>query len=343
VHPIESIFSKREDAWEAKMSDIRGRDFISLSDFTKEELELILETGFDLKRKRRRGESHPLLFGKTLGMIFQQPSTRTRISFETAMTHLGGHAQYYSPETLQLVHQESWADTAQVMSRYLDGIMIRNYLIGSYGEGRRVQRLMAEHASVPIINGADDEGHPCQIMADLMTIMERFGPAYREKKVVMTWAYSDRVKTIGQVHDMATAAALLGMNLTLAFPEKYQPDSKYMDRAMTLAQKTGARIHQIHSLDEATKGAHVIYVKSYGSLSMEKGKDLEYRKKLQEKWRVEKRHFEIADNAAIFMHALPAAREIEATNDVYDGPMSVIFDQAENRLHAQKSILSLVM
>jgi ornithine carbamoyltransferase len=328
---------------EANMTDIRGKDFISLGDFTKEELELILETGFDLKRKRRRGEPHPLLSGKTLGMLFQQPSTRTRISFETAMTHLGGHAQYYSPENLQLVHQESWEDTAEVMSRYVEGIMIRNYLIGSYGEGRRVQRLMAEHASVPIINGADDEGHPCQIMADLMTIIERFGSAYKEKKVVMTWAYSDRVKTIGQVHDMTSAAALLGMNLTLSFPEGYEPDAKYMEHALMIGRKTGARITQVHNLDEAAKGAHVIYVKSYGSLSMEKEKDLEYRKKLRDKWRVETRHFGIADPAAIFMHALPAAREIEATNQVYDGPMSAIFDQAENRLHAQKSVLSLVM
>lgn len=325
------------------MGHMKGRDFISLADFSTEELEMIIETAFDLKRKTRRREPHLLLQHKTLGMIFMQPSTRTRISFEAAMTQLGGHAQYYSPETLQLVHQESWADTAQVMSRYLDGIMIRNYLIGSYGEGRKVQRWVAENASVPIINGADDEGHPCQIMADLMTIIERFGPAYKEKRVVMTWAYSDRVKTIGQVHDMMEASALLGMNLTLCFPEGYEPDSKYMTHALKVAERTGANLHTSHDLEDAVKGAHVIYVKSYGSLSMEKEKDLEYRKAFKDKWRIERRHFGKADRNAIFMHALPAARGIEATDEVYDGPMSVIFDEAENRLHAQKAVLSLIM
>ncbi|MFX0092770.1 MAG: ornithine carbamoyltransferase [Candidatus Hodarchaeota archaeon] len=325
------------------MKSIRGKDFITLADYSKEEIEVIIETAFDLKRKTKYGEPHPLLPNKTLGMLFMQPSTRTRISFETGMTQLGGHAQYYSPENLQLVHKESWSDTAEVMSRYVDGIMIRNYLIGSYGEGRQIQRLMAEHSSVPIINGADDEGHPCQIMADLMTIIERFGPAYKEKKVVMSWVYSDRTKTIGQMHDMTIAAALLGMNLTLCFPKGYELDSKYMSHALKIAEKSGASIEQVDNLNEAAKGAHVIYAKSYGSLSMQESEDLKYRKPLKDEWRVGRKHFDLAEKNAIFMHSLPAAREVEATNEVYDGPMSVIYDQAGNRLHAQKGIMALIM
>lgn len=325
------------------MNNIRGKDFISLLDYSRDELEMILETAFDLKRKAKRGEPHHLLPGKTLGMIFMQPSTRTRIAFETAMTQLGGHAQYYSPDHLQLVHKESWTDTAKVMSRYLDGIMIRNYLIGSYGEGRKIQRVVAENASIPVINGADDEGHPCQIMADLMTIIERFGPAYREKKIVMSWVYSDRVKTIGQVHDMAAAAAILGINLTLCFPKGYAPDPKYMDQVSRISEKTGATLDVSHHLEDAVQRAHVIYAKSYGSLSMGESEDLTVRRQFKEEWRITTRHFDLADKGAIFMHALPAAREMEATHEVYDGPMSVIFDQAENRLHSQKAILSLIL
>jgi ornithine carbamoyltransferase len=229
------------------------------------------------------------------------------------------------------------------MSRYLDGIMIRNYLIGAYGEARRAQMLMAEYASVPIINGADDEGHPCQIMADLMTIIERFGLVYKEKKIVMSWVYSDRVKTIGQMHSMTTAAAILGMNLTLCYPKGYELDQKYMTHALKVAERTGATISVVDNLKDAAEGASVIYAKSYGSLSMEEKEDLEYRKQHKDQWRIETKLFDIAEKDTIFMHALPAAREIEATNDVYDGPMSVIFDQAENRLHSQKAILALIM
>lgn len=323
-------------------SNLKGRDFISLMDLTGEELETLIRQALDLKAILARGERHEFLYGKTLGMIFANPSTRTRVSFETGMTQLGGHAQYYTTADLQTAHKETWQDTALVLSRYIDGIVIRIYGLPRPGQCREIVRLLAESASVPVINALDDMEHPCQALADIMTIREKFGEEFRKRKVVMSWAYSDRVKSAGVPHAMTAAAALLGMNLTLAFPEGYDLHEEYMDFFSRESKKSGATLTVTHDLDEAASGASVIYAKSWGSFQMKKEKDEKYREKFRD-WCIASKHFEKAVADAIYMHCLPADRKQEVTDEVIDGPHSVVYDEAENRLHTEKGVLVSLM
>ena len=322
---------------------MRGKHFVTLLDYSREEIETILETGFDLKRKLARREPHPLLSGKTLGMLFCNPSTRTRISFETGMTQLGGHAQFYAPEHLAMKHNETWEDTARVMSRYLDGIMLRVYALPRYGMAREIMMKVANNATVPVINGIDDKEHPCQVMADTMTMIEKLGPDYRRKKVAMVWVCSQRGRSPGIPHDMAIVAGALGMNLTLAYPdERYDLDEEFMAYARKLTQKSGANIEIVHDFNKGVKDADIIYAKSWGGLKMEVEEDSACRESFRD-WRLAGKHFESAGPDAMFMHALPVERNREVMDEVVDGPMSIVYDQAENRLHAQKAVMALIM
>ncbi len=323
---------------------LKNRDFISLMDFNKEELETILDVAFNLKRKLALGEPHDnLLKNKTLAMIFANPSTRTRTSFEAAMTQLGGHAQFHTPEVMQIAHHETWIDTARVLDRYVDGIMIRMYGLEKYGQAREILKLMSANANIPLFNALDDKEHPFQIMADIMTMIEKLGPNWKSKKIVLSWAYSERVKSAGVPQTMAIAASLLGMNLTLAYPEKYDVDPEYMSFANNAAEKSGAKINVVHDVFDAAKDADVIYAKSWGSFLMTKEEDTEYRKQFKENWKISRKHFDLAKKQAIFMHCLPADRNLEVTDEIIDGPMSVVYDEAENRLHTEKAILALSM
>lgn len=322
---------------------MKGKHFVSLMDYSREEIETILETGFDLKKKLARGEPHPLLTGKTLGMLFLNPSTRTRISFETGMTQLGGHAQFYDPDHLALHHHESWEDTARVISRYLDGIMLRVYGLPHYGDARKIMMTVSNNATVPVINGVDDKEHPCQVMADTMTIIEKLGPDYRQKKVALVWVCSQRGRSPGVPHDMAIVAGLLGMNLTLSYPdERYALDEEYMAYARSLSKKYGGTIEIVHDFNRAVTDADIIYAKGWGSLQMGVEEDLSYRESFRD-WCLAKKHFDLATPNAMFMHALPVERNREVRDEVVDGPMSIVYDQAENRLHAQKAVMTLVM
>jgi len=322
---------------------MRGKHFVSLLDYSREEIETILETGLDLKRKLARGEPHPLLAGKTLGMLFANPSTRTRISFETGMTQLGGHAQFYDPAHLAMQHGETWEDTARVISRYVDGIMLRVYALPRYGEARKIMTAFANSATVPVINGVDDQEHPCQVMADTMTIIEKLGPDYREKKVALVWVCSKRGRSPGIPHDMAIVSGSLGMNLTICYPdERYDLDEKYLSEARSRSEKYGGTIEIVHDFNEAARDADIIYAKGWGGLRMTVEEDLSYRESFRE-WCLTKKHFDLAAPNAMFMHALPVERTREAMDEVVDGTMSIIYDQAENRLHVQKAVMSLIM
>jgi ornithine carbamoyltransferase len=259
------------------------------------------------------------------------------------MTQLGGHAQFHTPEVMQIAHHETWIDTARVMDRYTDGIMIRMYGLEKYGQAREILRVMADNAEIPIFNALDDKEHPCQIMADIMTMMEKLGPDWKKKKIVMSWAYSERVKSAGVPQTMAIAASLLGMNLTLTYPEKYDVDPDYMAFAKKEAEKSGAKIEVVHDIYAASKGADIIYAKSWGSFLMNQEEDKEYRKQFKEDWKISKKHFDLANKKAIFMHCLPADRNLEVTDEIIDGPRSVVYDEAENRLHTEKAILALTM
>jgi len=312
-------------------------------DYSREELETILDVSLDLKRKLAMGEEAELLKNKTLAMVFANPSTRTRTSFEAAMTQLGGHAQFHTPQVMQIAHHETWIDTARVLDRYVEGIMIRMYGLEKYGMARDILNVMAEAADIPVFNALDDKEHPFQIMADIMTMIEKLGPNWREKKVVMSWAYSERVKSAGVPQTMAVAASLLGMNLTFAYPKKYDVDPEYMAFANKAAEQSGAKINVVNDVFEASKDADVIYAKSWGSFLMKPEEDQEYRKQFKDDWCISKKHFDLANKQAIFMHCLPADRNFEVTDEIIDGPMSVVYDEAENRLHTEKAILALSM
>jgi ornithine carbamoyltransferase len=331
-------------------TNLRGRHFVSLKDYSRDDLETILNVGFDLKARLAMGERPHLLADKVLGMLFCYVSTRTRVGFETAMDHLGGHAQYYSPEQLQLgAGRDTWVDTAHVLSRYLDGIMIRLVKVPGvwdlkYGEGHNILKILASHSRVPVINACDDQEHPCQVMADLMTLREKFGhEGYKKKKVSLVWVCSTKgLAPTGIPHDMALVAGKLGMKLTLAYPEGFDLDKQYIDEGMKLAKESDGTIEIVHDINEAVKDASAIYAKGWGAPFMSTEEDAQRRKSLNH-WRIEKKHLDIAAEDVAFMNAMPLEREIDATSEVVDGPRSIIYDQAENRLHAQKAILSLIM
>jgi ornithine carbamoyltransferase len=322
---------------------MRGKSFVSLMDYSREELETILDTGFDMKKMLARGQEHEVLKRKSLGMIFTKPSTRTRVSFETAMTQLGGHAQYYTPDTMQIAHKETWEDTGRILSRYLDGIMIRVYDLERYGLAREIVDALSKNSKVPVINGLDDKEHPCQVMADVMTFIEKLGADWKKRKIVMSWAYSPRSKSPGVPQAMLIAASLLGMDLTLCYPEKYELDTNYMAFAKKAYETSGGRLEIQNDIYHACKDADIIYAKSWGSLTLPKDQDSKNRERYKKDWCIGQSHFALASKAACYMHPLPADRGEEVMDEIIDGPMSVVYDQGENRLHVQKAILSLLL
>ena len=330
---------------------LKGKHFISLKDYSKEELDRILDLAFDLKRKLYAGEPHLLLAGKCLGMLFCSPSLRTRVAFERGITQLGGTAQYYAPDQLHIVKggriSESWEDTARVLSRYIDGLMVRLYTISGYrpleyGEAHDIMKTLAASAGIPVINGIDDMEHPTQVMADIMTLREKFGHEYKKKKVTIFWVYNPRGIPPGIPHSLLAAGGKLGMRLTFAHPEGYDLDPNYLNESRRIAKQAGGSIEILNNIDEAVKDADVIYAKGWKAIGKTPDEDLEMRASLKH-WRVEKKHFDKAATDAIFMHAMPIEREVEVTNEVIDSPRSVIYDQAENRLHVVKAIMALTM
>jgi ornithine carbamoyltransferase len=321
-------------------SCLKGRDFLGLKDFSCEELEGLLALADAMKNGRDQTRD---LQDKTLGMLFTVASTRTRISFQVAARHLGGHAELYSPTELQLSNNESLIDTAEVMSRFLDGIVVRLYDMSAYGKGRESLELIAQHSRVPVINALDDKEHPCQVLADVLTMQEKLGPDFRRKKVVLTWAYAKRQKSPGVTHSLMMAASRLGMNLTIAFPEGFEPDEEYTLNAREAARSSGATVEFVHDLNEAAEGADIIYAKSWRSLTSTTDEDRALREQHREAWRVSPSHFDRANSGALFMDCMPLIRGDEATAEVVDGPQSVRYDEAENRLHVQKALLSCLL
>ncbi|MGI2329733.1 ornithine carbamoyltransferase [Planococcus sp. YIM B11945] len=294
---------------------------LSLKDYTPEEIFGLLSLAAELKKPENK--YLPLLQGKVLGMIFEKSSTRTRVSFEAGMLQLGGHAMYLSTRDIQMGRGETIADTARVLSGYLDGIMIRTF------HQSTVQEL-ADHSSIPVINGLTDEFHPCQVLADLLTIHEHFG-SFKGKKL----AY------IGDGNNMANSlmigAAKAGMDIVVAAPAAYEPAPEMIALAQRIAAETGANIYVTADPVEAVTGCDVIYTDVWASMGQEQEalERLEHFKSFQ----VNGQLAQHANPNFIFMHCLPAHREEEVTAEVLEGPHSVVFQQAENRLHAQKALL----
>ncbi|MBX6353691.1 MAG: ornithine carbamoyltransferase [Thermoflavifilum sp.] len=306
---------------------LRGRDFLDFSDYTPEELDALLRLAMVLKEAQKTGFAHALLPGKTLGLIFDKASTRTRVSFEVGMLQLGGHALYLPSGSTQMGRGEPIADTARVLSRYVDAIMIRTF-------GHAIVQELAEHATVPVINGLTDEHHPCQVLADALTIWEHKG----ELRGV-TVAY------VGDGNNMAHSwlqlAPKLGMNIRVACPSGYLPLPPIVEEAKRAAVQNRTQVLVTTDPLRAVEGADVIYTDVWASMGDEA--EAEERKAIFQPYQV---NDELASYAApdyVFMHCLPAHRGEEVTADVIDGPHSIIFDQAENRLHAQKAILAALL
>ena len=304
-----------------------GRDFLSIQEWSTEELEQVLDLAADLKEKQQRREAHPILRGKTLGMIFQKSSTRTRVSFEVGMWQLGGQALFLSANDLQIGRGEPVKDTARVLSRYLDGIMIRTF---SHAE---VEELAA-YADIPVINGLTDRLHPCQAMADLLTIREHKGSL---KGLKMAYIGDGN----NMVHSLMHGCAKFGMDISVATPTAYEPNAGIVAAAKQVAQNTGSRIELTQDVLEAAAGADVLYTDVWASMGMES--EQVARQAVFKNYQINQQVLAAADKKAIVLHCLPAHRGEEITEDVLEGPQSVVFDEAENRLHVQKAVMALVM
>ncbi|MGB9749377.1 MAG: N-acetylornithine carbamoyltransferase [Caldisericia bacterium] len=346
-----------------KTESFRGRDWITDLEFTKEELETILEVAWDLKKKRATGEPHELLKGKTLFMIFYNQSLRTRNSFEAGMHQLGGHAHDLNPKQIytpalpgrEIAYStERVSDVARVLSRMGEGIAIRCYgepVDWIYGEANRMIREFAHWADIPVINMEDDMYHPCQAMADIMTIIEKKGRDLRGKKFVMSWAYSPSVeKPLAVPQSAITVASKFGLNITLAHPVGLELDPNVIDAVKENVRRYGGSFEIVNDMKEAFKDADIVYPKAWTSkhfIPPEAPKpELDKTQELfdnNKHWKTTKEMMKLAKEDAIYMHCLPADRGYEVDDDVMDGPQSVIFDEAENRLHAQKAIMALLM
>ncbi|MDD5657008.1 MAG: ornithine carbamoyltransferase [Elusimicrobia bacterium] len=303
------------------------KDLTSLSDVTKAELEAWFELAGRLKKELKAGKTHHLLAGKNLAMIFQKSSTRTRVSFEIAMRQLGGGGLYLSGNELQLGRGETIADTAQVLSRYCDGIMARVYAHSDIA-------TLAKHASVPVINGLSDFSHPCQAVADYLTVLEHKG-----RLQGLTLAYVGDGNNVA--HSLLYGGAKLGVSVTIVCPKGYEPQKAVVDRAESDGRQTGARVLVTNDVS-AVKGADVVYTDVWASMGQEK--EHEERVRIFKPYQVNDRLMAMTGkNDALFMHCLPAHRGEEVTDEVVDSPNSVVFDEAENRLHAQKAILVSLM
>lgn len=309
------------------MATLRGRHFLSIGDFTYQEINQVLRTAEILKLQQKRGETHDLLRGKTLAMIFEKSSTRTRVSFETGMYQLGGHALFLSSNDLQLGRGETIEDTAKVLSGYVDGIMARTFLHQTVVD-------LARFGSVPVINGLSDLEHPCQIVGDFLTIIEEKG-----KLAGLKVAY------IGDGNNVANSllwgAVSMGMHAAIACPEGYEPDKKIMAKAKEAAKKNGVTVEIVADPKKAVRNADVLYTDVWTSMGQEKEK--EKRLKAFKGYQINKELLSLANKDAIVLHCLPAHRGEEISAEVMDGPQSRVFQEAENRLHAQKAIMALIM
>jgi len=304
-----------------------GKSFLSIHDFTTEQIMRVMDLAALLKAEQKAGVPHPILKGKTLGMIFMKPSTRTRISFEVAIWQLGGYGLFLSANDLQLKRGETIADTARVLSRYLDGIMIRTFAHSDVIE-------LAREGSIPIINGLTDLLHPCQVMADLLTGIEKFGDLAGRKL-----AYIGDGNNM--VHSLMYGGAKVGMHVTCACPAGYEPDPEVVAAARADGAATGARMDIVRDPKEAVRGADILYTDVWASM----GQEAEYEKRVRDfkGYQINAELVSMANPDCIVMHCLPAHRGDEITDDAADGRHSVLWDEAENRLHAQKAILALTM
>jgi len=307
--------------------NMKGKSLISINDLTLDEMNAIFDLSADLKKKLKEGVPHKYLEGQTLGMIFSKPSTRTRVSFETGIYQLGGIGMYFGPTDLQLKKSENIHDTSKVLSRYLSGIMIRTFAHQDVID-------LAKYASIPIINGLTDLLHPCQVLADLFTILEKKG-----KLKGLKLAYIGDGNNMA--HSLLHGCSKVGMNISVASPKAYKPKEEIVNNALRNAKVMNSKVEILDSPEEAVKDADIIYTDVWASMGQE-SETLE-RKKIFAQYQVNEKLVKNAKEDYLFLHCLPAHRGEEVVNEVIDSPNSVVFDEAENRLHVQKAIMVMLM
>jgi len=320
---------------------LRGRDVIDLQEWTKDEIATLLDVAFELKRDRALGRPHPYLRDKVLAMLFFFPSTRTRASFEAGMAQLGGHAQFIESRTTQIAHGDTAKEIGEILGRYNDGIAIRHV---DWRQGNGYLREVAEASRVPVLNMQCDVYHPHQALADLMTIIERLGDP-RGRTATISWAYaSSYQKPISVPQSLALLLPRFGMNVRLVHPPEFMLMPEIVEQAQENARRARAGFEILHDFDAGIRGTDVVYAKSWGALlttpdEAEGAKIIDSYKS----WITDEPRMATAGPDAIFMHPLPADRNVEVTDAVIDGPRSAVYDEAENRLHAQKAVMALTM
>ena len=320
---------------------LKGRHFITEQDWSVEELETLFTLAANLKAAKKEGRATPLLAGKTLYMIFFDASTRTRNSFETGMTQLGGHAVFLSPDKMQISHGENARDTAKVLSRYGEGIAIRHC---AYGEGNAYLREVAANSGVPVLNMQCDIYHPCQILADYLTIREKFGKT-RGRKLGVAWTSAPNyVRPLSVPQSLILMMPRFGLDVTLAYPPEFKLMPQIEEQARANAKAAGTKFEITHRFEDAFENADVVIPKSWGPLvtSQDKAEGLRLIEKYPT-WRCDAKHMALGKEHILYMHPLPADRGREVTDEVIDGPHSVVYDEAENRLHVQKALMALTM
>jgi N-acetylornithine carbamoyltransferase len=321
---------------------LHGRDLIGDLDFSKEEVETVLDVAFDLKRKRALNEPHAYLRDKTLAMLFFFSSTRTRGSFEAGMAQLGGHAAFIESRTTQIAHGDTAKEIGEILGRYYDGMAIRHV---DWGVGNHYMNEVARYSRTPVLNMQCEIYHPFQILADLMTVIEKKGRDLRRKKMVVSWAYAASYqKPMSVPQSLILQMPRFGVDVVLARPPEFRLMPDIMDQAQEQARKFGTGFEVVEDMDEAFRDADIIYAKSWGAMvhTSDEKQGAEIIKKYSS-WITDERRMKLAKEDAIYMHPLPADRNIEVTDGVIDSAQSVVYDEAENRLHAQKAVMALTM
>ncbi len=320
-----------------------GKDFITTEDWSNAELDAALKLADDLKRRFAMGELHDhILRAKTLYMLFFEESTRTRNSFETGMTQLGGHAVYLTPSATQIGHGENAKDTGLVLGSYGQGIAVRDCRTGI---GQKYQYDIAKYANVPIFSMQDDVDHPCQAMADLMTIRENYGTNLRGRKFVISWTYAPKyVRPLSVPQSLIMLMTRWGMDVTLAHPKGFELMPHTLEAARKHADASGSKFEVVDDMDAAFEDADVCYAKSWGPIMVtEEPAAVQAMCDEHKDWICDERRMALAKKTATYMHCMPIDRGYEATDGVIDGPQSVIYQEAENRLHIQKALMALTM
>ena len=335
------------------VTQLKGKHFLTTDDWTKQELDTVFETAFDLKRKFALGEPTRYLPDKTLFMLFFEQSTRTRNSMEAGMTQLGGHAHDLTPDKMQLSHGESTKDTAIILSRMGHGIASRNCF---YGIGKEYLAEMAKHSTRPVMSLQDDVYHPFQGLADLMTIFEYFGKNPKGLKVTISWAYADtHAKPLSVPQTQILLFPRYGIDVTVAHPKEFPLSKDIIERAQKNAEQGGGSLTFTNDMDEAFEGANIVIPKNWGGFGYygvqeyldneeEISKQMKTDLEKYHDWICDERRIKLADKHVKLMHALPADRNHEVTDEVIDNPeISIVYDEAENRLHTAKAIMALTM